>query len=382
MNNIIPIITEQTHGNTWWFYALSKSISQGAANRRCKVEIYKQGLSSDQIMRLSNTVMVASHSDDFLQETTQILKSAHKKPLLLSENGYFYGSGVSSVSASHDQQARLAYSYLKQCDHVRIALLGFRTDFQRYLFEVLLKHAQKMSIDIPESAIYYAHSSMDYFHRFIDEVHRYNAVICPNYQVALTLLSFCKAWNIRVPEDIYIIAYTNAIATEYTVPSITTISIDAERFGQHCLDLWIKLMDAPHQEISVCINLPVRLQIRKSTDNIPYSGDQFVSAVQPLKPYKNSSLLVEDIAVDSSMYNLEKCLQQCDSIDIDLISLILQGVSYEAISERLFISIGSLRYRVSKLYANAGTENRKQFERLFKLCLPVEGAFQPHKKQK
>lgn len=83
-----------------------------------------------------------------------------------------------------------------------------------------------------------------------------------------------------------------------------------------------------------------------------------------------------------SHVELEKGLQQCDSIDIDLINLILQGVSYEAISERLFISIGSLRYRVSKLYANAGTENRKQFERLFKLRLPVEGAFQPHKKQK
>ena len=79
------------------------------------------------------------------------------------------------------------------------------------------------------------------------------------------------------------------------------------------------------------------------------------------------------------MYNLEKCLQKCDSIDIELIGYLLQDLSYETIAEKLFISIGSLKYRLSKLFGNTGTKTRTQFVAMIKETLPVDDIMKLHK---
>ena len=377
MNQTIPVITEQYHSCTWWFYAITKMIAQCAGGHRLKLRVYKQGLSQGEIKGLADVAFVASHSDVFLRQAVSALNQAGKKAILIMENGYNYGAGVSSVAPSHRHQAWLVYTYLKQCGRDKIALIGFRRDYSRCLYEALLAYAGEAGVHLPDTALFFNRFSGDYFQRFIDEAVHYDAVVCPNYQVALMLLSLLKRNRIRVPEDLFVVAFSNAIAAEYTSPQLTTVSIDAKTVGQACFDLWLQMMRRGHSDISTCINVLDWLRIRKSTADIPFAGQSAQGAMVPLKPFEDATFYSGDISRDVTLYNLEICLQQCDSIDIDLIRLLLEGLSYEAIAERLFISIGSLRYRVAKLYANAGMGNRKQFEQLFKMRLTSEEPFAP-----
>ena len=56
----------------------------------------------------------------------------------------------------------------------------------------------------------------------------------------------------------------------------------------------------------------------------------------------------------------------------------MSGQSYEEISDRLFISGSTLRYRLNKMFADAGVKTRQEFEALMRTHLgegnPFEGA--------
>ena len=71
----------------------------------------------------------------------------------------------------------------------------------------------------------------------------------------------------------------------------------------------------------------------------------------------------------------ERCLQACDELDSRIIGLILQGLSYESISEALFLSDSSLQYRVRKIFRLAQVDSRRSFEKMLQRCFTKENHF-------
>ena len=63
----------------------------------------------------------------------------------------------------------------------------------------------------------------------------------------------------------------------------------------------------------------------------------------------------------TQLISLEKCLYQCDELDFRIINLLIQGETNERISEKLFISISALQYRMNKYYQTTNTSNKNQF---------------------
>lgn len=49
--------------------------------------------------------------------------------------------------------------------------------------------------------------------------------------------------------------------------------------------------------------------------------------------------------------SLERCLQNCDELDLRIIRLLLDGEHYDAISEQLYLGDSSLQYRVRKIFS-------------------------------
>ena len=71
----------------------------------------------------------------------------------------------------------------------------------------------------------------------------------------------------------------------------------------------------------------------------------------------------------SSLVRLDDCLSRRDSLDFKILSHLMQGESYEAMGESLFISGSALRYRLHKIYNDAGAANRAAFEQMIHACL-------------
>ena len=139
------------------------------------------------------------------------------------------------------------------------SLVGFRMDYQRHLFEAMLECAPQYEICMSEKDVFYTPSSTEYFEQFVQSRDRYDAAICPNYQVALTLVAYCKEYGIRIPEDLYIISISNAIAMQYADPSLTTVSVSLELMAQCCVDTWSQIMRINQRDVSICVNLPTNI---------------------------------------------------------------------------------------------------------------------------
>ena len=113
--------------------------------------------------------------------------------------------------------------------------------------------------------------------------------------------------------------------------------------------------------------------IRESTANLQ-------PVVIPAYPFKNESIpeysdkFYENRDVNA-LFNLEQCLWHFDNLDIDIIRLLMDSMNYEGISEKLFISLSGIHYRVKKIFGYAGVENRKSFVSLMHQHLWKENPF-------
>ena len=63
---------------------------------------------------------------------------------------------------------------------------------------------------------------------------------------------------------------------------------------------------------------------------------------------------------------IETCLSTRDELHIRIIEGLLSGVSYEALCDKLYISLSSLHYRTSKIYHELGCRTRAEFTELFR----------------
>ena len=86
---------------------------------------------------------------------------------------------------------------------------------------------------------------------------------------------------------------------------------------------------------------------RGSTAYAPLPGpNQKITATRPQTSLPEGSISQEVNAVKS----LEHCLVNCDQMDIQIIKGLLQGTSVEKIAEDQYISVGTARYRLKKMY--------------------------------
>ena len=60
---------------------------------------------------------------------------------------------------------------------------------------------------------------------------------------------------------------------------------------------------------------------------------------------------------------------------MQILRLLMARESYEQISEELFISSSTLRYRLNKIYADAGVKGRYEFEALIRESLGADNPF-------
>ena len=259
--------------------------------------------------------------------------------------------------------------YLYGCGRTRIALYGCNLNssadrIKRRCFRTLCPAADSTA---PDTDIYYNRASLARcFEEFLPHIQHYNAVICANDIVAVSLLKRLQKLELRVPETLFITCFGDSTLPALVSPGITTISLNHTEVGRQAVELYGQLYRQP-KAISSSIHVESELYIRQSTQEMPDKGGN------PAVPYTEDGIESVDFYLDDEarqLCMLDALIAQCDSLDLDILSGILAEQTYEYIAEACNTTVSTLRYRLKRILGLALLNSKDELVALLRNDLP------------
>lgn len=252
--------------------------------------------------------------------------------------------------------------YLEGCGRRRVALYGVNPAYFVDNMKSSFFRAWKPGND---AHIYPAYSSLaECYASFLPHARTYDAVICSNCMVGISLLQHLKRNGICVPEDLYLTVFDSGKLTDKVTPSLTGVTLDYEEVGRQAVRLFSWLYrQKPCTNVSVRVRS--RLVIRQST------AMQQPSAVEP------SHLFIPDSEPDGiylycdqearTIQSIVDLLNLSDETDERLIQGLLENQTNAQLEESLFLSSYALRYRLKRMMALAHCERKQDLIEFLKV---------------
>lgn len=361
----VPVLWDEDCFSSSIYKEMAQGISTAAAQAQHNVEIFTNCEQMMQAVPGDRTIIVIGYETPKLQTSLMALTEQGRQVLLAGLDGERFGARVSSASPSRRRATALLIQYLLACGKERIALVacGDRSVNDMMRCETLRSFLLTRNCKDPDSHIFYYQNYVEEsFENFYAHWREFDAVICPNDYVALCLIRFCQEKGIRIPEDLYLSAFSDRTVSRYCYPNITTMSIDFSGVGDCSYQAWEFLEEHREEHLQIQITTPSRLIIRQSTAN-------------EFHPIDSSNVIIFDADYQGGPFysdptiaqvmHIENCLAQCDQLSLQIIGILLEGKNYDYISEKLFISRSALNYRLKKIFNAAGVNGRKELEALF-----------------
>ena len=80
----------------------------------------------------------------------------------------------------------------------------------------------------------------------------------------------------------------------------------------------------------------------------------------------------EDVLGLAPIVRLENFISSCDCLDLQILKGVLQGENYEKLSEQLFVSSGTVNYRLKKFYKTLYLLGRQALEEMLLPAIDLE----------
>lgn len=306
-------------------------------------------------------VIAGSNSQPFLRQVISRMEQEGRRVVLAGTDSDQFGPHVSCATHSRRAEMLQVLTYLQRCGRERIALVGFdeHSINDRFRYHAALTARETLNLPIcQQDAFTWTQDPESCFEAFLLCRERYNAVVCPNDVMAVSFANFCKKNGISVPEQLFIASFGGMELGHWAKPGITTTRMDNVQVGQQAVTAWSLVGDSHASGMAVKISLPSHIIPRGSTAFLPDTQ----AAVQPL-PHEQADLFYS-APLTAALVRLDDCLTRRDGLDMKILSHMMQGESYEEMSDRLFISASALRYRLHKIYHDAGAASRLDLERM------------------
>lgn len=104
--------------------------------------------------------------------------------------------------------------------------------------------------------------------RLLDLPERPDALFCMNDPVAILAMQVLKERQVRIPEDVSVIGFTNEPVSQFIEPSLTTVAQPANAMGQTAAKLFIQQVERQQDFKPITKVLATELIIRRSTRKI------------------------------------------------------------------------------------------------------------------
>lgn len=364
-DRIVPVLWDEECFSSSIYNEMAQGIVSAATPCQHTVEIYTKIEDVLEKVPQNRTVIVIGYEAPRLQTFLTTLTEQGRQVLLAGLDGDRFGAQISSASPSRRRATALLIQYLLACGKKRIALVacGDRSVNDMMRCETLRSYLLLQGCQEPDKHIFYYRDRVEEsFDAFLPHWQEFDAVICPNDYVALCLIRHCQDRGIRIPEDLYLAAFSDRALSRFCKPSITTMSIDFMAVGDCAYQAWKFLEEHREENLNIQITTPSRLVVRQSTNNEMHAIDNG-NVIIFNSEYEGGPFYTDPTI--AKVMQIENCLAQCDSLNLQIIGNLLEGRNYEYISEKLFISRSALNYRLKKIFSCASVKSRKEFEMLF-----------------
>lgn len=362
----IPVIWDPACLHSTWHKRIFEGIQKAAGTSQRDVQLLE---SYQDAHDTKAPVILIGFSRDNLIGAVQSLTESNVRVILAGMDADSLSSQVSCVTHSRSRQAIALLRYFYSYDRQRVAVVGTGRRSLNDLVKVdaVMRYTTKRSSPVKAADVYdWSNALEESMLSFLAKWKQYNAVICPNDYAAFALIRFLQKNGIRVPEDLHVAGFSDLSIGHYLRPSITTITMNYSVIGRYAFIIWQMLQQANHEELVCKIIAPGQLLARGSTDYHPAPID-LQEHVFGWDDSREKDMFYQDDTIKRLMC-IENCLNQHDTLDIQLIHGILQGESYESLADRLYISMSTLHYRINKIYRDVECRTRLDFVSLFTSC--------------
>jgi GntR family transcriptional regulator of arabinose operon len=209
----------------------------------------------------------------------QAMKQANGRTVLIS--GRLDDLGIHSVMGDDRHMIRIGMAHLRQLGHKAIGLVCARRDNYVERERVAAWYAcydsdardpvlqrRLMVLDLPRGE-HPTDSSGEVIRSFLrSSDFDCTALICPDDETAMVLLSVCHDEGIRIPDDLSVISIGNTSYAELLVPRLTSLDPDLDKEIELALDLLL----AEKKDISLDVGLlhavEPKLVVRESAGSL------------------------------------------------------------------------------------------------------------------
>lgn len=344
-----------------WFSKSIEGLKDAAAKQKRTIQTVDnpEEIDSDAV-----SVILISTNSGWTKDAINKCRIRGIRPILIGSNPIKFGEDISGTVYSGKSSIEELLLYFVSCGRKRVALLGINAEGSNDISkrDAFLSLAKDMNLPITADDIYYKNArGGNPSEIFFDVIHRYDGVICSNDYVAAFVLRYTAEHGIRVPEDLFVSGLGDSPLCRYTNPSLTSATRSYRKTGEQAFNIWKQLTNDP-DVFSVIVTVRCEIKPRESTGNAPLPPQETTFLPADHTP----SLPINTVAAaDNAIRRLEYCLAQCDRTDIRIIRGMLTGVSAEAMAEKFFLSAGTVRYRLKKIYEAANVSTKSEFIELF-----------------
>ena len=345
----VHILTEPEYASSTWCNKIIQGLTTEAKNK--KIDYYFQ--TKDFVSTSEDMIALIGNSSVWIQNTLNKIQPGHSAHIILISNTP-YKSFIINICTDFSKSMLDIISYLKNdCKKKNIALYGINmsssTDVQKLQGFTSAEHIYYNNCDL-----------LLCFNEFYKNIDLYDAVICANDYAAISLLQNLKQIAPSQVKRLFIISFSNLYITQIYKPSITSVSLNYYEYGKIAINLYRMILKNP-EILTGTLNVKSIIIPRETTRNIPFSSTNYESQ------FENSENM--DFYKDKEIFDLltlEKLFLTMNNIDINIIRLLSNGLSYEQISQELFISVNGIKYRLNKLLNTCNIKDRKELLNIYK----------------
>lgn len=359
----VYVCIEPTHPTPPW-YALSIAALKKAAARRKLAVSPIESLEEAYADKSTRAIVVIGSNDPWIHEVTASLHEHHIHPVLMGSAPSKFGEHVSGTQYSNKSSVEALMQYYYHCGRRRIALMGINSNSSNDIIkcETFIRTGHRLGISTGYKDIYMRNAESDNpAENFYQNIARYDGVICISDYIAIYLMKRAISLGVRVPQDLFVSGTNDILLCRYTTPTLTTTIRRYPEAGEQAFNIWDFLTNNPGS-MPLVTTVPCEIIVRGSTNFEPTPEFPLTGEIKKDPPPDMST--PQEIA-SARIRALDKCLTQCDALDIRILQGLFMNQTIEQMAESLFVSEGTVSYRLKKLYVAAGVQSRSELESLF-----------------
>lgn len=351
------IISEPNFSTSRWYKSIVSGITQLQQEKRINIKFLSDIFELKNIIIYNDDALLIIGSEN--KWITSVITIAPQEfdnriIVLADYRHYIIGRNFSVISSDIPKILVSFYSYLNMHGKKRIALYGINP----LSTSDLLKKETFLQCGGSEKDCFYNNLSLkDCFTSFEKKISSYDGIICANDYAAISLVK-----HKSLPKSLFITSFGDTFISTIFSPSITCSRTNFKNFGNSLYDL-VKILQKNKSINSLSIYLEHSFVVGETTSFLPFPKN--VISVSPVPPaphfIKNSDTNFYSDPESNEMLKIDKMLMNCDSIDMLLIGQLLNGFSFAKISETLFVSPSTVKYRIKQLYKYCEVETKAEF---------------------